>query len=118
MTREIDFVEEAARVHGYGKIKSSMPEYKMAAEEQDNMRVATERAREAMYDSGFSEVINYSFMDPRDFDKLGLPEDDFRRKTVNLQNPLSVEQSVMRTSLLPSLLNNLSWNTEPRGQRP
>jgi phenylalanyl-tRNA synthetase beta chain len=110
LTREIDFVEEAARVHGYGKIKSSMPEYRMAAEEQDKTRAASARARAAMYDSGFSEVINYSFMDPRDFDKLGLPEDDFRRKTVTLQNPLSVEQSVMRTSLLPSLLSNLSWN--------
>ncbi len=116
LTREIDFIEEAARVHGYAKIRSSMPARAVAAREPDTALAASGRAREAMQDCGFYEVVNYSFMDPGDFYRLGLPEDDFRRKTVTLQNPLSVEQSVMRTTLLPSLLDNLSLNLS-RGVR-
>ncbi len=116
LTREIDFVEEAARVYGYGKIRSSMPARAVAAREPDFALMASRRAREAMHDCGFYEVVNYSFMDSRDLDRLGLSEDDFRRKSVALRNPLSVEQSVMRTTLLPSLLNNLSWNLS-RGVR-
>ena len=116
LTREIDFVEEAARVYGYGKIRSSMPARAVAAREPDVALIASRRAREAMHDCGFYEVVNYSFMNPGDFDRLGLPEDDFRRKTVALRNPLSAEQSVMRTTLLPSLLSNLSLNLS-RGVR-
>ncbi len=116
LTREIDFVEEAARVYGYGKIRSSMPARAAAAREPDTVLAASMRARDAMQDCGFHEVVNYSFMDPGDFDRLGLSENDFRRKTVTLQNPLSAGQSVMRTTLLPSLFGNLSLNLS-RGVR-
>jgi phenylalanyl-tRNA synthetase beta chain len=60
--------------------------------------------------SGFNEAINYSFISPKHFDMLGLAEDDSLRKTVALMNPLGEDQSVMRTTLLPGLLENVRHN--------
>jgi phenylalanyl-tRNA synthetase beta chain len=64
---------------------------------------AERRVRHALAGVGLSEVVNYSFVSPRALEVLGGKE-----KPVALLNPLSVEQSVMRTSLLPGLLENLS----------
>lgn len=116
LEREIDMVEEIARVHGYGKIKSSLPLYAMAPGLPDRARESVLKAKEAMYHAGYTEVVNYSFMNPQEFDRLGLPEDDCRRKAVLLRNPLTVEQSVMRTTLVPGLIGNLAWNLS-RGVR-
>ncbi|HLB24759.1 MAG TPA: phenylalanine--tRNA ligase subunit beta [Nitrospirota bacterium] len=110
LVREADMVEEVARLHGYGKIRSRLPVYGMAERLQDRPRDASLKVKDALMNAGFTEVVNYSFINPADFDRLGLPQDDYRRKVITLQNPLSVEQSVMRTTLLPSLLGNLVWN--------
>ncbi|MGA2191932.1 MAG: phenylalanine--tRNA ligase subunit beta [Nitrospirota bacterium] len=116
LTREVDMVEEVARIHGYGKIRSALPEYAMNPGAPDKIRGTSGKIKAAMLASGYNEVINYSFIDPRDLDRILLPEDDYRRKVVTLRNPLTVEQSVMRTTLIPSLIGNLSWNLS-RGVR-
>ena len=54
------------------------------------------------------EVINYSFISPKDFDKINLPEDSALRNVIAIKNPLSDEQSVMRTTLVPGL-----WKLHP-----
>ena len=59
---------------------------------------------------GFSEAINYSFVSRDACDRLALAEDDPRRTTVELLNPLSEEQAVMRTSLIPGLLETMHRN--------
>jgi phenylalanyl-tRNA synthetase beta chain len=116
LEREIDMVEEIARIHGYSKIKSSLPSCAMTPGLPDKVRDSARTAKETMYNAGYTEVINYSFINPQDFDRLMLHEDDPRRKAVALRNPLTVEQSVMRTTLVPSLLGNLAWNLS-RGVR-
>jgi phenylalanyl-tRNA synthetase beta chain len=60
---------------------------------------------------GFYEAINYSFVDENYFDRLKLDDNDPSRKAVTLLNPLSEDQKIMRTMMLPSLLQNLSRNT-------
>lgn len=59
---------------------------------------------------GYSEAINYSFMDPAALDQLHIPAGDQRKNFVTIINPLTEELSVMRTSLLPALLTNLADN--------
>ncbi len=59
---------------------------------------------------GFYEAINYSFVTDKHFDMLALAADDPRRQTVKLLNPLAEDQSIMRTTLLPGLLENLKRN--------
>jgi phenylalanyl-tRNA synthetase beta chain len=59
---------------------------------------------------GFSETIHYSFMDHRSLCRLNLPEEDFRNKTLRILNPLTDDQTVMRTLLLPGLLQTMHRN--------
>jgi phenylalanyl-tRNA synthetase beta chain len=59
---------------------------------------------------GFSEVINYSFVNRNICDRLNLAADDPRRKMIGILNPLTEEQTVMRTSLLPGLLDTMHYN--------
>ena len=110
LTREADMAEEIARMHGYGRIKAAFPSCVMTPRAPDGTRGAVAKAKETLRSLGYSEAINYSFMDPADLDRLMLPEDDPRRKVLRLRNPLSAMQSVMRTTLVPGLLGNLAWN--------
>jgi len=110
LAREADYVEEVARLFGYGRIKSEMPYTGAATTGADPARKAAARVRGLMKDMGYNEVINYSFINPDDMGRLMLEEDDPRLTMIRLMNPLTEEQSVMRTMLLPSLLMNLAWN--------
>ena len=59
---------------------------------------------------GMYEILNYSFISPKWLEKLGLSENDARLNTVVIRNPLGEDTSVMRTSLVPSMLNTVSAN--------
>src|SRR5690606_19537229 len=68
------------------------------------------RALDALIDRGAYEVVGWSFADPGVAARLRLPEDDPRRRFVVLDNPMSEDQSVMRTTLLGSLLDAARLN--------
>ncbi|WNG17188.1 phenylalanine--tRNA ligase subunit beta [Cystobacter fuscus] len=101
--REEDLLEELARVHGYDNIPAKLPRGLAELAPEPPATEAERRARQALSGAGLSEVVNYSFVMPRVLEALGGKE-----QPVALLNPLSVEHSVMRTSLLPGLLENLS----------
>jgi phenylalanyl-tRNA synthetase beta chain len=108
--REVDLIEEVARIYGYEKIPTFMPRGEVPEAQLNPRDKLRDMAREIMLSAGLSEAINYSFYNPDWFDMIMLPDDDPRRRTMKLRNPLSEEQSVMRTTLVPSLLENVSWN--------
>ncbi len=108
--REIDLVEEIARLKGYNEIPTTLPVVPMRFSEQDNNRLLRRKLVEIMTALGFSQAINYSFVAEKHFDLLGLAAADPRRQTVRLLNPLAEEQNVMRTTLLPGLLENVRRN--------
>ncbi len=108
--READLIEEIARLHGYNNIPVSLPQVSLSYPEQDQGRLKRAAICERLTAVGFSEAINYSFSSERYPDILQLPEDDARRRFVRLLNPLSEEQGIMRTSLLPGLLENVDRN--------
>ncbi|WP_375773561.1 phenylalanine--tRNA ligase subunit beta [Archangium gephyra] len=101
--REEDLMEELARVYGYDNIPAKLPRGLAELGPEPAHSEAERRTRQALSGVGLSEVVNYSFVAPRSLEVLGGKD-----KPVALLNPLSVEQSVMRTSLLPGLLENLS----------
>ena len=72
------------------------------------------RLKNLLADQGFNEVINFSFIAPEALDKLLLEAEDPRRLAVRLRNPLVEEQSLMRTTLLPSLLETAAKNISYR----
>jgi len=107
---QIDIIEEIARLNGYDTIPVTFPVVRLASPPQDTIREVSRLVRTVMTAAGFSEVINYSFQDPQLLERLRLVRDDLRRDPVQLLNPLSTSQSVMRTMLIGSLLENLQHN--------
>jgi phenylalanyl-tRNA synthetase beta chain len=101
VTREVDLIEEIARVRGYDAIPSVLPAIRPSRDAAPREALAR-RARSAAVGIGLSEAITYSFVSPSDLATVGAPE-----AVVVLRNPMSEEHSVMRTSLLPGLLRAL-----------
>ncbi|MBN1105719.1 MAG: phenylalanine--tRNA ligase subunit beta [Deltaproteobacteria bacterium] len=110
ITREIDLVEEVARLEGYDRIPVTSAPVKPDEEKDPPELALGDRVREIMTGFGFSEVISYSFIAPESVEKLGPPEGSDPTSFVHLMNPLSVEQSVMRTTLAPGLLSTVQTN--------
>ena len=115
LEREIDLIEEVARLNGYDKIPTTMPASRMI-EQQAGNRGYVARLRNLMVAAGYAEVINYSFISANAYQRILLPPDDPRHASVVLLNPLTEEQSVMRTTLVPSLLETLSRNLSYRSR--
>ncbi len=110
ITAEIDIVEEIARLHGFDSVPTTWPVASIIAPELDSSRALESKIKASLVASGMIEIISYSFTSPSDIEALGLPAHDPRLRMVRLKNPLSEEQSVMRTSLIPPLLRAVSRN--------
>lgn len=117
VTREADLIEEVARVHGIDQhLPSTLPGSAGQAGGLRRDQRLRRRAEDALRDLGFDEIVGWSFTDPGEGERLRIPGDDPRADGVKISNPLSEDQSVMRTNLLGSLLNaaqrNLSRDAE------
>ncbi|WP_027944987.1 phenylalanine--tRNA ligase subunit beta [Amycolatopsis taiwanensis] len=104
-----DLVEEVLRLEGYDSIPSTLP----PAPPGTGLTEAQRRRRtvsRALADAGYVEVLPFPFMSPAIWDAFGLAEDDVRRRTIRVQNPLESDKDQMATSLLPGLLETLQRN--------
>jgi phenylalanyl-tRNA synthetase beta chain len=101
--REVDLMEEVARLEGYDKIAVTYPQVKISDEGDIPSLVLRDQISNIMVGLGFSEIITYSFISPDSADRLRAQKDSPIRSFVELRNPLTVDQSVMRTSMLPGL---------------
>lgn len=110
LEREIDIIEELARLNGYDKIPITMPKSPPSFRTLNKELQLAKKAKEVMKHHGYNEVINYSFISPSYAEMIRLPENDILRKTVKILNPLSEEFSVMRTTLIPGLLETARYN--------
>jgi len=108
--REIDLIEEVARLHGYEKILKTIPSSKVSVSASTRNQVFEKEIRNILISLGLTEVINYSFIDEKYFNLMNIPQDDPLRKTIKLRNPLSQNWSVMRTTLLPGIINTAVFN--------
>ena len=108
--REIDLIEEVARLHGYEKISKTIPSSKVSVSTLTRNQVFEKEIRNILISLGLTEVINYSFIDEKYFDAINIPQNDPLRKTIKLRNPLSQNWSVMRTTLLPGIINTSVFN--------
>ncbi|HET7455008.1 MAG TPA: phenylalanine--tRNA ligase subunit beta [Solirubrobacterales bacterium] len=118
VTREVDLIEEVARVHGIDEhLPTTLPAVGGAVGGLSREQRLRRRAEDGLRDLGFDQVVGWSFTDPGEPGRLRIPEDDPRAKPVLLANPLSEDQSAMRTLLLGSLLDVAARNTA-RGTGP
>jgi phenylalanyl-tRNA synthetase beta chain len=108
--RPVDLMEEVARLTGYNQIPTTYPKISAEARIGHPASKLRNRLRNLMAGFGFSEAINYSFIRADFGDRLQLPPDDPLRRATVILNPISEDQSVMRTSLVPGLLETLCYN--------
>ena len=108
--REIDLIEEIARLYGYDRVPSTLPSVSVSEAETVPRLALEERIRQLMTGAGYSEIINYSFSSPDSAEALGLSPEDERRRFVVIKNPLTEDQSIMRTTLAYGLLETLKKN--------
>ncbi len=110
ITRSVDLVEEIARLSGYESIPVTFPVIKEGYSGSFGPQKQRELVLRCMTGLGFSEIISYSFVHPQTSQSLRLKPDDFRLRSIRVLNPLTEDQSVMRTSLLPGLLDTVHRN--------
>ena len=110
VTCDADISEEIARMHSYDKIESHNPELALRQGKEDPMEEVKSEAEDYLASAGLDEVMTYTFIHPSFMDKMMLRADDSRRNVIKLMNPISDEFGVMRTTMLPSLLNTAAYN--------
>jgi phenylalanyl-tRNA synthetase beta chain len=104
---EEDLIEEIARVEGYDAIPLTTPSLKPFAMTPQPLQLLEARAREALLGMGLKEIVTYSLASEGDYQRCGLP---LSPATLSLENPLSQDTCVLRTRLLPSLLQCAAFN--------
>ncbi|HET8954687.1 MAG TPA: phenylalanine--tRNA ligase subunit beta [Solirubrobacterales bacterium] len=111
VTREVDLIEEVARVHGIDEhLPTTLPSTGEAVGGLSREQKLRRRAEDVLRDLGFDQVVGWSFTDPGEAGRLRIAAEDPRSNPVLLANPLSEEQSAMRTTLLGSLLDVAARN--------
>lgn len=108
VTREVDVIEEILRVVGYEHVAATVPALRRAPA----VRPAdpAELARAALAHAGAYEAITFAYQAVERGAALGLPGGDRRSQPIAIRNPMSADQAVMRTSLLPNLLAAVARN--------
>jgi phenylalanyl-tRNA synthetase beta chain len=111
VTREVDLIEEVARIDGVDRL----PARRGAAVRLNHAQHVRRDAEDALVGRGLYEVVGWSFTEPSLLDRLLLPVDHEMRSVVRLENPLSDAQSIMRPTLLGSLLDAAQYNVARNG---
>ena len=109
---EQDLVEEVARIYGYNNLPTSTPTMALELQAKPERQQDLSIFRQQLVASGYQEAVTYSFVDP-DLQKLVDPE----TVGIALQNPISADMSVMRTSLWPGLLTTAIYNLNRQQNR-
>jgi phenylalanyl-tRNA synthetase beta chain len=104
VTREADLIEEVARIHGLDNLPSTLPAHERAVGGLTRAQRTRRVVEDLLRDRGLSEAKTNSFIPPSAIERLGLPQGDRRLRVLHVANPLSEDQSAMRTTLLPGLL--------------
>ena len=115
LEHKADISEEIARFYGYDKI----PVTAIRGTAQGHLTEQQKFERtvsNTLLSQGLYEIMTYSFISPKYYDKIRLPEDSPLRKCVTIQNPLGEDTSVMRTTTLPSMLEILAKNYNNRNE--
>jgi phenylalanyl-tRNA synthetase beta chain len=108
--REVDLVEEVARLHGFDNIPVISPRITPSEGSESTDLLLRDKARAMMTAFGFSEIITYSFVSPDSVNALVGETPGPLNAFTRIMNPLTVDQSVLRTSLIPGLMETVRYN--------
>ena len=105
-----DISEEIARLHGFDKIKSTLPNGVSMQGTQSAKQTFIDKVKTSLSSQGLYETISFALTNEETFNKLNIPHDSPLRKAVPIMNPLSDEYPLVRTTLLSSIFDNLARN--------
>ncbi len=111
-----DIAEEVARFYGYNEIPTAFSGGISTAGGYTELQQTERRIGEVCRSMGLDEIITYSFISPGYYDKIRMPKDDPRRDSLKILNPLGEDTSIMRTTILPSMLEILTRNYNYRNK--
>ncbi len=118
LLEEVDLIEEIARLHGYDKLAIAGRQRGVPGVARRPLDRVLGAARRHLASSGYTELVTSNFMGLKDLDRLGLPEGDPRRRTREVLKPHHGGQTLLRTSLLPSLLAVVRRNVNADQELP
>lgn len=107
---EADIIEEVGRIYGFHNIEPAPLQMDITQGRYSEARVREDRTKEILRGLGFNEIMTYSFISEKIYDKLCIPQNDEKRKVIRLMNPLGEDFSIMRTTLLGNMLQVVSRN--------
>ena len=111
VSREADLVEEVGRIHGYDEhLPATLPQAPGQGGRLTREQALRRRAEDVMRDLGFDGIVSLSLADPSLPSRLRLADDDVRGAPIQVSNPLSLDHSELRTTLLGSLLDAARYN--------
>ena len=110
ISRESDLCEEIGRIYGFDKIEPTLPRGMTTLGRINRDQTIVDKSKEILNSCGLSEVITYSFMSPKIFNKLNIPENYEYRKAISIMNPLGEDYSLMRTTLIGNLMEVIERN--------
>jgi len=111
-----DLAEEVARFHGYNNIPNTLQRGETTKGGYSPAQQLERQLGSVCRSCGFDEIITYSFISPTYYDKIRWPENDPCRKSFKILNPLGEDTSIMRTTVLPSMLEILTRNYNYRNK--
>ena len=111
-----DIAEEIARIYGYNNLPTSLFAGSVTAGALTPEQQLKQKISQLCRGLGYSESLTYSFISPKGFDNILLPSDSSLREYLTILNPLGEDTSVMRTTMLPSMLEILSRNKKVRNE--
>jgi phenylalanyl-tRNA synthetase beta chain len=118
VTREADLIEEVGRIHGYDiHLPATLPATMSQGGRLTREQALRRRAEDVMRDLGFDATVTLTLTDPGLPGRLRLPEGDPRRAPIRVSNPLSVEHSELRSTLIGSLLDVARYNLARDAER-
>lgn len=107
---EVDLIEEIGRIYGFHNIKNEPLRGALIRGEKSYDKVVEDKVKSILEGLGMNEIMTYSFVSPKVYDKIKLSEDSEKRKCIKIMNPLGEDYSVMRTTLIPNAMDVLARN--------
>lgn len=112
--QKADIAEEVARIYGYNEIPTTLLRGAATKGGLNTTQKFEKNVSNSLLALGYTEISTYSFISPKYYDKIHMPSDSPMRNSVKIINPLGEDTSIMRTTMLPSMLETLSYNYSNR----
>lgn len=112
LQKTADIAEEVIRIYGYDKLESTLINAESTIGEKNKLQKLQDRVKDLLVTKGFSEMYSFSFMSEEDFKKCNL---DFA-KAIKISNPLGEDYSLMRTEMMPTVLQSISTNYKKKNK--